>query len=180
MKTTLNAIRAHITCADGWTKLLRHLGKTTADDEPLSIVTVLDSNGFDDALWCLRAVDGHAREMRLYAVWCARQVRHLMTDARSVAALGVAERHARGDATDAELAAAGAATRAAAGAAVRAAAGAAAGDAAWAAAWDAAWDAAGDAAWAAAWAAQSAELRRVCECVDAGVDAYPVMKEQSK
>ena len=124
--TTLNKIRAHGPCSDGWAKLLRHLDKTQADDEPLALATILDSNGLDDALWCLRAVDGHEREMRLYAVWCARQVQSLMTDSRSVAALDVAERHANGQATDEELdaasAAAWAATRAAASAAASAAA----------------------------------------------------------
>ena len=126
MNTTLNAIRAHSPCADGWATLLRHLGKTRADDEPLEIVTILDSNGLDDALWCLRAVTGHDREIRLFAVWCARQVKHLMQDPRSLAALDVAERHAHGEASDAELAAASAATWAAALAAGRAAAWAAA------------------------------------------------------
>ena len=76
MHTTLNKIRSHAPCADNWRKLLRHLGKTEADDEPLLITTILDSNGLDDALWCLRAVDGHDREIRLYAAWCARQVQH--------------------------------------------------------------------------------------------------------
>ena len=174
--TTLNKIRAHGPCADGWTKLLRHLGKTQADDEPLSLLTILDSNGLNDALWCLRAVDGHQREMRLYAVWCARQVQHLMTDPRSLAALDVAERHANGEATDKELRAAwAAAERVAAGGIARdsardaaawavaedeaggiaqAAAQAAARAAAWAVA---AWDAAGGAARK----AQAAEFRRV-------------------
>lgn len=104
--TTLNKIREHGPCADGWAKLPRHLGKTQADDEPLALATILDSNGLDDALWCLRAVVGHRREMQRYAVWCARQVQHLITDPRSVAALAVAERHANGEATDEELAAA--------------------------------------------------------------------------
>ena len=171
--TTLNKIRSHGPCSDGWTKLLRHLGKTQADDEPVSLLTILDSNGLDDALWCLRAVDGHEREMRLYAVWCARQVQHLMTDPRSVAALDVAERHANGEATDEELAAAWAAAWDAARDAAWYAARAAAWDAAWAAARDAAWAAARDAARAAARAAvraaaraaardaQAAEFRRV-------------------
>lgn len=43
------------------------------------------------------------RTLRLFAVWSARQVQHLMTDQRSVAALDVAERHANGQATDEEL-----------------------------------------------------------------------------
>ena len=170
--TTLNKIRAHAPCADGWRKLLTHLNKAQADDEPLALATILHSNGLDDALWCLRAVDGHEKEIRLYAVWCARQVQHLMTDPRSLAALDVAERHAHGQATDEELAAAWAAAHAArvvageageAGIAMRAAAHAAraaAGIAAWAAA-HAAMDAARAAARASACEAQTAEFRRV-------------------
>ena len=156
MKTTLNQIRAHSPCKEGWSKLLAHLGKTAADDEPLSIVTILDSNGLYDALWCLRAVEGCDREKRLLAVRFAREVQHLMTDPRSVAALDVAERFANGEATEGELgdayAAAYAATYAAAAAAhaaaARAAAAAAAADAA-----DAAYAADAAAADAAAYAA---------------------------
>lgn len=178
--TTLNKIRAHNPCSEGWAKLLRHLGKTQADDEPLALATILDSNGLDDALWCLRAVYGHEREMRLYAVWCARQVQNLTNDPRSLAALDVAERHANGRATDSELVAAHAAARAAvndptctsarhaAMTAARAAAWFASAAAAWGAAWAAAavasaaaaWDTAGDAAGAAAKTAQTAEFRR--------------------
>ena len=134
--TTLNAIRAHCPCTDGWKKLLTHLGKTEADDEPLDLITVLDSNGLDDALWCLRAVEGCDREIRLYAVWCARKVKHLMTDQRSRDAPDVVERYAHGEASEAELIAA------------------------WDVAWDAAWDA-WDAAWDAARDAQEARLREI-------------------
>ena len=181
MKTTLNKIRDKSPCEDGWKKLLAHLGKTKADDEPLKRAEILASNGLDDALWCLRAVEGHDQELRLYAVRCARQVQHLMTDKRSIDALDVAERFANDSATQAELdaawtaaraaarAAAGAAAWAAAWAAARAAAGASAWDAARAAAWDAARAAsiAADAAGASAWDAQEAELRRVCAGVSA-------------
>lgn len=102
--TTLAAIRSRHPCITGWTKLLAHLGKTSADDEPLSLLTVLDSNGLDDALWCLRVRPDLSGLWRLYAVDCARQVQHLMADARSIAALDVAERHAREVATDGDLA----------------------------------------------------------------------------
>ena len=132
MKTTLNKIRSHSPCSSGWEKLLKNLGKTKADDEPLALTTILESNGLDDALWCLRAVDGHEREMRLFAVECARSVQHLMTDKRSINAPDVAERFANGLATQAELAAS------------------------WAAAGAAAWAAAGAASWAATWAAAGA------------------------
>ena len=88
-----------------------------------------------------------ATTARLFAVECAAEVAHRMPDARSLDALEVAYRHAVGDATDAELVAAGAAARAAARAAAwGVAAGDAAGVAAWVAAWDAARDAAGDVA----------------------------------
>jgi len=170
--TTLNAIRACYPCADGWAKLLAHLSKTGADDEPLPLTTILDSNGLIDALWALQSVTGQDRELRRFAVWCARQVQHLMTDPRSLSALDVAERYADGLATVEELRtaweAAGAAAKAAAWAAARAAAGEAAGEAAGAAARAAAWAAARaawDTAWDAAWAAmrdrQAAEFRRV-------------------
>jgi hypothetical protein len=106
MKTTLNKIREHSPCADGWAKLLTHLGKTKADDAELDLLTILKSNGLDDALWCLRAVEGFDREKRLYAVWCARQVEHLNSDPRVKACNDVAERFANGLATVSELAAA--------------------------------------------------------------------------
>ena len=165
MYTTLNKIRAHEPCADGWSKLLRNLGKTAADDEPLSLETILDSNGLDDALWALRAVGGHEREIRLFAVWCARHVQHLMNDPRSLDAIDVAERFAHGQATADELAAARDAARAAARDAAWDEAWDEASSAAWAAARaaarDAAWDEAWDEARAAAWDAQIRELRAV-------------------
>ncbi|MDP2322513.1 MAG: hypothetical protein Q8N51_00595 [Gammaproteobacteria bacterium] len=153
LTTTLNAIRKHGPCADGWQKLLTHLGKTQPDDEPVSLLTILDSNGLDDALWVLRCFPQHDREWRLYAVRRARQVQHLMTDPRSIAAIDVAERYANGEATTEELAAAGAAAWAAARAAER--------EAARVAARAAAGVAAGAAVWEAAREAQEAELRRV-------------------
>ena len=154
--TTLAAIRSHNPCVEGWAKLLKHLGKHEADDEPLPLVTILDSNGLDDTLWCLRSVDGYDREIRLYGIWCARQVQHLMTDQRSIAVLDVAERYASGQVTVDEWTAARRAAREAARDAAGEAARAAAWDTAMAAARDAAGAAAGDAPRAAAGAAASA------------------------
>lgn len=168
--TTLNRIRAHGPCLKGWSKLLAGLGKAAPDDEPLPFARIIEINGLDDALWCCRAEPQYAREWRLFAVWCARQVEYLMTDPRSKDALVVAERHANGKAADAELAAAWDAASAAASDAAwdatRAtrAARAAAIDAAWTAARDAAWAAESAAAWAASDAArdaQKAEFLRV-------------------
>ena len=135
--TTLNKIREHQPCTSGWKKLLNYLGKTEADDEPLPLTTILESNGLDDCLWALQTVPEHNNLWRKYAVWCARQVEHLMDDERSKNALVVAWDHAEGKATDDELAAAS--------------------DAAWAAARVAAWAAAR----AAARVAQTAKLHTV-------------------
>jgi hypothetical protein len=149
--TTLAKIRAHKPCPESWVKLRKHFGKTKADDEPLPLVSILASNGLDDALWCLRACDDIDREARLFGVWCARQVERLMIDPRSVAALDVAERYANGMATADEMAAAQAAAE----------------NAAWAAAWSAAEDAAAVAAWAAAqtaaWSAARAAAQAAAE-----------------
>lgn len=72
--TTLNRIRAASPCQDGWTKLLKHLGKTTADDEPLDLLTILDINGMDDALWVLSYAMPDDRLARHFQAWCAEQV----------------------------------------------------------------------------------------------------------
>ena len=161
--TTLNKIREHSPCREGWEKLLTSLGKTKADDEPLSFKTILDSNGLDDAIWALRSID--APEVRIFAVRCVRQIQHLLTDERSLSALDVAEAYTVGQATEEELSAAleaaREAARDAAWDAARAAAWAAARAAAreaWAAARDAAWAAARDAAWDAAWDAQKEDF----------------------
>jgi hypothetical protein len=154
--TTLAAIRAQSPCEDGWRTLLAHLGKTAADDEPLPLVTVLDSNGLNDALWVLSCAMPDDRLARHFQAWCAEQVLHLfererpndkrvrhqiatLINDRADAAARDAARDAAWDAArDAWAAEAARAARAAAWGAARAAAR----DAAWAAARDAAMDAA--------------------------------------
>ena len=57
MNTTLNIIKSKQPCSSGWSKLLLSLGKTEADDEPLSLKYILGSNGTQDAIWALRCFD---------------------------------------------------------------------------------------------------------------------------
>jgi hypothetical protein len=156
--TTLNKIRERNPCSSGWKKLLTHLGKTQADDEALSLLTILESNGLNDALWCFRACNGIEKEARLYAVACARRVQHLMKDQRSIDALDVAERYAHGKATIEQLKASR--------------------DAAWDAACaaraarEAAWDAANDVPMGAAYAvANAAYAAANAACVARAVEA---------
>ena len=136
--TTLNIIRAARPCNKGWTKLLKGLGKTAADDEPLPLMTILDINGLDDALWCIDADPALERIKRHYQAWCAEQVLHLF-EAEHPGDMRVRDQIAmlrNDDATPEERDAARDAAWAAALDAARAAA--------WYAARDDAWDAARD------------------------------------
>ena len=159
--TTLNEIREYSPCSAGWSKLLKSLGKTHADDEPLALEHILDSNGLDDALWALRAGKGHEEDLRLFACRCARLVLPIFEekypeDDRPRKAIEAAEAFALGQIDKAELAKAAADAADAANAAARAAARAA--DATYFAAYvaaDAA-NAAADAAYAAAYFAANA------------------------
>ena len=134
-EVTLSQLRQAGACISGYNKVVRSIQGvefSPADEaretylrfahkSPVTILSILDSNGIDDAIWALRCVPGVDRDARRCAGWCARQVQHLMTDQRSLHALEIAERFANGSASADDLAAAG----------------------------DAAWDAAGDAAGAA-------------------------------
>ena len=155
---TLNRICSHQPCESGWVKLLAHLGKTKGDDEPLSLLTVLESNGFDDALWCLRAVQGHEKEIRKLACDYALDVIHLW----AAPVPPVVMKYLKTGDENLRVAAWAAAGNAAG--AARDAAWAAAGVAAWAAAGNAAGaarDAARDAAWAAMQKKQNARFKKM-------------------
>lgn len=172
--TSLAAICAANPCPEGIRKLLKHVGKTMteaqADTSELPVLTVLEGNGLDDAIWVLDNAVGDKRICRLFVADCAERVHHLFAavlpdDDRPMNAIRVARDP---NATDEQLAAAKTAAWAAAKTAARAAAGAAARDAARDAAQDAAWAAAGAdagadaraAAWAAAGAAHKERLRQ--------------------
>jgi len=126
MITTLNKLKAHDACEPRYKHLLQCLGKTQADDEPISIREILLHNGIQDTIWALRTVEGHDKEIRLFACDCAESVLHIFeaeypNDDRPRKAIEVSRKYANGEASIDEL--------------------------------NAAWDAAGAAAWAAAGAA---------------------------
>ena len=115
----------------------------------------------------VRQVEGWSdKSLRLFAVYCARQVEYLLTDERSKNAINVAEKYANSKATKEELAAAWDAAWAAASAAASAAARDAARDAARYAAWYAASAAARYAARdAARYAARYAQYKKLYEMI---------------
>ena len=102
MYTTLNKIRECSPCTAGWGNLLNYLGKIKPDDESLSLLTILDSDGVYNTLWCFRAVEGFEKEKLLLAITYAREVEHLMP-AESKKALDVFDRYANGLATQEEF-----------------------------------------------------------------------------
>ena len=188
--TTLNAIRKASPCEKGWLKLLKHLGKTKADDEPLDLLTVLDSNGLDDALWVMSYAKPDDRLARHFQAWCAEQVLPIFEAERPndrrvrdqiamlrnddatyedrAAARAAAEAAARAASWAAARTAAWTAARATAWDAARAAARTAARAAARTAAWDAARNAARNAAWDAARNAQERQLRKMLAAREGG------------
>lgn len=166
---TLADLRKHEACYEGYNRVVRSLqGKPFTEkdearegyikfkhEQQISLISIVESNGLDDALWTTRCLIGEDRNLRLYAVWCARQVQHLMSDPRSLKALDVAEAFANGNASLEEL-------RIARNAAVKAAC-VAAWVAAVEAAWAAAWAAAVEAAWDTAQAAQKEMFIKMCK-----------------
>ena len=175
---SLNEIREQSPCKQGWEKLLKSKQNTHWNQQfPLS--DIIDSNGLNDALWCLRVRPEYSNLWRKYAVWCARQVERFMTDNRSKSALDVAWRHSEGQATDKELAAARDAARHGA----RHGAGYVAWDAVANSAWAAgyvAWVAIANAAERAAWdaAMDAADAARDAEGDDAGDAALAAQEKK--
>ena len=155
--TTLNEIRKHRPCKDGWEMLLKSLGKTKADDEQISFEYILNSNGIDDALWCLRvlpeSMDSNIRLLVCDLVEPAMQY-VLDGETRPQEAIRIARAYANGEASREELKA------------VRSAARSAAWDDAWDASRDATRVAARAAAWAAAWDAARAAASAREECIN--------------
>ena len=151
---TIEDLRKFSPCYDP-TKYLPENWKGTVID----ILNVTDCPT-EDRLWVvLRKEFMTDKQLRLFAVWCARQALAIPGNESEVCSntCDVAERYANGEATKEEFAAAWAAALDAAWAAARDAAR----DAAWAAARDAARDAAWDAALDAARDAQINHLKTI-------------------
>ena len=136
--------------------------------------TVLDVLGLEcvsvaDRFWVILRSDFLSEKlMRLFAVWCARQVEHLMEDQISKDALNVAERFANGQATLEELGASW--------------------DASWYAAMGAAMAVARGAARAAAWYAaraavraasrDDAQVKKLKEMIISGIETGDIVLEE--
>ena len=127
LHTTLGLLRQAHACVDRYKVLLNHLGRKYGDDTTISLMRILEENGFEDALWALKSVVSGEEEQRdrvSRRIACrfkretplldGRFVWDFLLDPRSQKVIEVAERYADGDGTDEELSAAGAAVEAAA------------------------------------------------------------------
>jgi hypothetical protein len=80
MQTTLIKIKEQSPCKEGWIKLLTFLNKIEADDEPLELKTILESNGTSDTIWVLRTVEDYDKEIRLMAADFTESVLHIFEE----------------------------------------------------------------------------------------------------
>jgi len=106
MKTTLRQIRKHDPSQENWEKLLRHLNKTKPDDEPLDLLTVLESNGLGHTLWLVDRLYDQKLRMKLSALF-VKEVHHLLSE-KSVQDLEEFYRYSETDMTEDEIIAAAA------------------------------------------------------------------------
>ena len=136
LTTTFNRLRDAGACTDGYRKLAKYLGGVDnyGADTPINLLTILESNGLEDTIWCLRATEQNSDKVaRLFAADCAEEVLPLFLavhpdDDRPRLAIEAARAYTRGETGSTAGAAAGDAARAAAWVAARAAARAAAVD----------------------------------------------------
>lgn len=99
----VNCMIAHGVPRTWMDKLCDHYGTVNLGTQEIGYDVLMDVLGPEKALWCCQTQPQHNTIWRRYAVWCARQMQHLMEDERSVRAIDVAEQHANGKATDSEL-----------------------------------------------------------------------------
>ena len=122
LTTTFRKLRTAGACESRY-KFLRTALKGVKDDDPIDLLTILETNGLDDALWALQATEQNCDQIaRLMAADFAEQVipavwQKYSQDKRPELAIKAARDFAHGRITREKRDAAGAAAWAAAGAA---------------------------------------------------------------
>ncbi len=101
MNIKLEDIKSHKPCISGWQKLIRSLDRRTEGDVSLS--HILDSNGIEDAIWCLRTLP--YRDQCLFRADVAELVVHLCNDEKPRQAIAAIRQWHKGEINDQELAA---------------------------------------------------------------------------
>ena len=111
LTSTLNLIRANRPCARGWKTLTKALGSDFDSDAEINLLQILEINGVQDMLWCLRATKEDSKKIASQlSIEFAEQTlpifeRHYPNDNRPRVAIQAARDFAAGKITQEELAA---------------------------------------------------------------------------
>src|SRR3990167_8231084 len=171
LTTTFALLRKHSACESGYRDLRKHLGMKWPDDKPINLLVILQSNGVQDMLWCIRATQAPYKDhwkflCNMYADFAESVLPLFQTyDPNDNRPLKAIQEARSGNKIAAEEAA---------GAARAAEAAEAAGEA------GAAW--AAEAAWAAgaAWAAEAAGAAWAARAARAAVEAAGAVEENNQ
>lgn len=101
--TTLNKIFSISPPEDTRAYLLQRFSNTATDDELISLESLIELTSFDFVLDCCQLFPEFDNYWRLYAVWCAKQCPGIKGYESGYNAILVAERFAKGDATQEEF-----------------------------------------------------------------------------
>lgn len=112
LTTTLRALRVHNACQPRYDHLVASFGGSRpGDDEQITLLRILGSNGLEDAIWALRAASPYDERRRVtvgFACDCADRVlpifeRRYPDDRRPRDCIETTRRYMRGEATREEL-----------------------------------------------------------------------------
>lgn len=84
-------------------KLLGYFGKTVPDETNISFVDILHSQGLEDAIWSLRHLPGHDKNVVKFNLLCARRSEGLDPSGMSKGILDQVERHLNGELSSEQL-----------------------------------------------------------------------------
>ena len=88
MKTTIEEIMKHSPCSRGIQKFKNKYERTSGE---VSFKEILESNGIEDAIWCLRVLSDCYLDVLKFKLKCARHVEHLDTSGNAKNYLNVLE-----------------------------------------------------------------------------------------
>ena len=81
LTTTRRLLVSNRACVDGYKTLIDSLGNDWPREQPINLLHILESNGVQDMMWCLRATEQDCtRERYLISADMAESVLHIFTD----------------------------------------------------------------------------------------------------
>jgi hypothetical protein len=82
LTTTLNLLKEHEACDDGYELLIKHIGEDYDENKPINLLTILESNGAEHCIWALRAVEQKNVKQAIVFLSCkfAESVLHIFED----------------------------------------------------------------------------------------------------